>query len=811
MAVLGNDLGTANSVAFLSDQGASPKAIWPVDGPTVQGQVFPSYVEFDQVGELLYAGKRAYDNYLSGISNPIIWGGKRLIGISFDAAQREMRHLDYAIERAEDGTVLIPVGSKRYTPVDIAFMILNKIKQDAAKHGVTKIDRVVVSHPAYFDSERRKSTLQAAKKAFPELAEVADAIVPVPEPLAAALGYGLEIAPGTRRVVCVIDLGAGTLDIVAAVISPDAEGRPQIDLSDPAQGKAAFGGIDIDGLLIDWIIKENKLTDFGRVRREKQAKDTRTMKFQYEFRTLRSELELIKIRLSYPKMKPQAFQRATYNGDPIDATLTREKIEEVLDAPLSPERVAEFIGYTLNDEKMAQILQALERFHPGERRESLSFLDVLRLTIMNALSKDGFTAADVDTLILVGGPMNMPCIRKAIRQVFEENKTVIEQVDKMDKEDPDILKDRFMQCVARGASLYVGDRGRDEKEEKEKPETSGSDFHYAVLKKQEDGKDGKTHLIYYDGSEIKRREMVPTKKLVDRNMRLSSDKEIPIVLLEGLLDLAVADKDAKLWKRSAPLFFEPVYDKENIAHFTITLELNKAKIAAITVNDKVSHQNYTFEALPMLEELAPDKYCVEVEKDDEPVTLERMKTMLLIAGGLSLSAVVWLDQKHSLKAEENRPRISELAGKIPLHIQNLNNAIKQCEARGMKDDDVVAEQQSLQAYWLAYKDVEELDRLLKLDKITPEEMEKARNKANFIRQDASILEDKCKDTTWRQKMRGKRQDLEKSLMGLPRITEPTEDSEIIMKCKHITNSTNELEGIINKVRADLGMPPIKDQ
>ena len=113
----------------------------------------------------------------------------------------------------------------------------------------------MITIPAYFDGSRKDATLRAVRLVFSNLP--ANQIDWMPEPIALALGYGLQqLMPaqgGTR--VCVIDLGAGTLDIVRIMLGC-SNNEEVIMMSNPACGNAAFGGIDIDDILVDWAIRD---------------------------------------------------------------------------------------------------------------------------------------------------------------------------------------------------------------------------------------------------------------------------------------------------------------------------------------------------------------------------------------------------------------------------------------------------------------------------------------------------------------------------------------------------------------------------
>lgn len=813
MSILGYDLGTANSSAFVFGGKDKPRIIVPREAGTIQGMVFPSYVEFDQSGQPLKVGRQAYDDYRIGTTNTIVWGSKRLIGISYEDAKKELRHLDYTVNKNADGTVVIAAGAKTYTPVEIATMILEKIKKDAldpvGHNNIGKISGVVVSHPAYFDGERRRRTLQAAQEAFKELPE--KAIRLVPEPVAAALGYGLQLSSGRPSLVCVIDLGAGTLDIVTGTLSSDSDGRVDL-MPDPALGNASFGGMDIDGILLEWAIREYRLTEFEQVRHKKSfsGTDTDAIKLDAELRTLRSQLELAKIRLSNPKITQKSLEELTYRGELIDMTLTRDKIEELMDAPLPQGRAEELIGAELNPEEMARVQEALAKFHAGEKRETPSLLDILRLTIQNSLAKGKYAVADIDYVLLVGGPMNMPCIRKAISEVFAANDAVTKQLDGFDTMSRDELESKLMQSVARGASLH--DRGDD----------SGLEFHYAVLKRELEWRDGKTYMILDDKCRLSRGEPVPVTKKGDNveKIRVTDKLQEEILLLEGREDTTVPGSSETHWKRSERHPFLPLYNNEGEASYTVTLEADENKIVTCLMVDNVSRKTYSYHVLPEWK-LESEKYWVGAEPEAPPEIRESMnfgkvavkdfKGLRQALDMLSLQAMAWLGQRHEPEQEQKRPKITQLAGTIPVVTQSLDHVMRSLQEQKKSDEDVVTDPQYVSAFVQGVSVARDLIRLVTAGGVTHQQVEEARNTANFLFHQVTLLRDKGVGSKQYNEMLAQSRELEMSLNLLPDIPvgEVSTRLEDIANYTHVFNLSSQLRATINKVRASLGMPRLE--
>ncbi len=808
MGVLGIDLGTINSAAYFCDGKGKPKTILAKDGVSICGKNFPSYVEFDQSGKNLCVGNLAYTHYCNGTTNRVVWGSKRLIGISFKEAKKELRHLDYPIEeRKEDGTVIIPVGSDVYTPGDIAGMILDKIKNDALDpeiNNIGKVSGVVVSHPAYFESSRREATLHAVRRVFKDVLPET-AIELVSEPVAAALSYGLELPPGKSVVVCVIDLGAGTLDIVTSVLNREENGKVDI-MTDPALGNAAFGEIDIDDLLLGWVIREYGFVEFERVRRTGgiYADDEATRKLHRELKMLRSQVEKAKVRLSNPKVSQQEMD-IIYKGEVGVVTLTREKLEEALDGPLQRERVDEFFGFSLSAEEMSKVQEVLKEFHPGERRELPSLLDILRITIRNSLEKSNYNVQDIDHVLLVGGPMHMPCIRKAIRQVFAANEAVVQELERIEQEGFPVNP---MECVARGASLYEF--------EPDKPPEDTLNFYYALVTDEEE-KDGKTYVYYDDKSWLKRGDPVPRQNVAKRHeIRFKPEiEEIPITLLQGKEDTSVPDGMRILWEKSITYPFKPAYDSEGKANYTITLDVDKDQIVNLVVEDKVSRKKYSFAALgrQVGEILEPKQYEILPESQRaQEVTVGQLRGLYGFLDQLSLLATAWLTQEHSVEEEQNRAKIKDLVALLPIYKNNLDPVIKKYES--LSDDHVITDPADLSVFYQAIATVQESHQLPHYcHHIRCEDVEAARNSALSLLPYVNQLKDIADgDPKLHERMLAENQELERRLPLLPHLGhgETTSDKDDKANWADVKNLAEILKSTINALRQSLGMPPIYD-
>jgi len=389
---IGIDLGTYNSAAAVALGRNRVAMIESKYGKTLYGKSFPSFVLFDHHGHRQLVGQRAREE-LALNPSLVVWGVKRLVGLSYQAALEagELDRFKYGVEEGPGGTILIKVGEERYTPSHILEFILREIKEDAENAAVNPllggvIDRAIISIPAYFKAIRTAPIIEAARHAGFEQVDT------IAEPTAAAIQYCLEIEQEANLLA--FDIGAGTLDVtVMLVVDEQGELIPG-ELC--TSGHEALGGIDMDDLLFSYVVDRYGLGDIGEDASRRGI--------------LAAEIEKAKIRLS-------AREIATIDL-PGDKTvkITRDELESVL-APL---------------------------------------LDKCRGPIRVALQQAGIGASDLDKVLFIGGPSNMPCIRRLVHEELARlgaRPTVLGEIETLER---DGLPVDPMECVAKGASLKAG-------------------------------------------------------------------------------------------------------------------------------------------------------------------------------------------------------------------------------------------------------------------------------------------------------------------------------------------------------------------
>ncbi len=216
--IIGIDLGTSNSAASVLQAGR-PIIIPSAEGTSLYGKAFPSVVAITKDGQML-VGEPARRQAVSNPEGTII-AAKRKIGTNFK----------------------YKIYGKEYTPQQISAFILQKIKKDAEEFLGEKVEKAVITVPAYFDDNQRQATKDAGEIAGLEVIRI------VNEPTAAALSYGLD-KKGKDAKVLVFDLGGGTLDVT---IMEFGSGIFEVKAT---SGDTQLGGTDMDVILMNFVIKE---------------------------------------------------------------------------------------------------------------------------------------------------------------------------------------------------------------------------------------------------------------------------------------------------------------------------------------------------------------------------------------------------------------------------------------------------------------------------------------------------------------------------------------------------------------------------
>src|SRR5918992_5959311 len=228
---IGIDLGTTNSVVAVIE-GGEPTVI-----PNAEGErLTPSVVAISASGERL-VGRLARRQAVTNPENTI-FSIKRFMGRKFSdpEVQRDLKLVPYKISEAPNGDLQVWMGGKAYSPPEVSAMILQKLKADAEAYLGDKVDKAVITVPAYFNDAQRTATKNAGQIAGLEVLRI------INEPTAASLAYGLD--KKANETILVFDLGGGTFDVSVLDVG---EGVFEVRAT---AGETQLGGADWDRRIV---------------------------------------------------------------------------------------------------------------------------------------------------------------------------------------------------------------------------------------------------------------------------------------------------------------------------------------------------------------------------------------------------------------------------------------------------------------------------------------------------------------------------------------------------------------------------------
>jgi len=348
--VVGIDLGTTNSVLAVME-GGKPTVIANAEG----SRLTPSVVAFTKQGERL-VGQLARRQAVLNPENTV-FSIKRFMGRRWEEVKTERDRVPYQVVKGpRDGVrVRIPSVQKDFAPEEISAMILQKLKTDAESYLGEKVEKAVITVPAYFNDAQRQATKDAGKIAGLEVLRI------INEPTAASLAYGMD--KKKNEVILVWDLGGGTFDVSILEVG---DGVFEVKAT---AGDTHLGGDDYDERIVNWIAEEFQREHGIDLRKDRQA----LQRLLEAAEKAKCELSTVgETTISLP------FITADQHGPKhLEMRLTRAKFEE-LTADLTERCMGPF---------------------------------------RQALSDAGLSPEDIDEVILVGGATRMPCIQELVRRL----------------------------------------------------------------------------------------------------------------------------------------------------------------------------------------------------------------------------------------------------------------------------------------------------------------------------------------------------------------------------------------------------------
>ena len=347
--IIGIDLGTTNSVVAVME-GDQPSVITNPEG----SRTTPSVVAFTKDGDRIVgaAARR------QAVTNPknTIFSVKRFMGRRESEVGEEEKLVPYKVSPSKSGDCQIEAGGKTFRPPEISAMILQKLKEAAETYLGEKVEKAVITVPAYFNDSQRQATKDAGRIAGLEVVRI------INEPTAAALAYGLEKKKNEK--IAVFDLGGGTFDVSILSLQEDS-----FEVM-ATNGDTHLGGDDFDQRVIDWIAEEFKKEQGIDLRKDAMA-----------LQRLKEAAEKAKCELS-------TSAQTDINLPFITADASGPK----------------HLNYTLSRSKLEQLVAEL--------------LERTKQPCRNALKDAGLKPADIDEVILVGGMTRMPVVGEIVKDLF---------------------------------------------------------------------------------------------------------------------------------------------------------------------------------------------------------------------------------------------------------------------------------------------------------------------------------------------------------------------------------------------------------
>lgn len=351
--IIGIDLGTTNSAVAVIE-GGQPKILENAEGD----RTTPSVVALTKNSERL-VGQIAKRQAVTNPENTI-FSVKRLIGRKFSdpEVQRDKKLLPYEIRQAQNGGVEVKMGDKWFSAQEVSAMILQKLKTDAEAKLGQKVERVVITVPAYFDDSQRKATKDAGAIAGLEVERILN------EPTAAALAYGLDKKKDEQIVV--YDFGGGTFDVSVLEVSSDTI---EVKATD---GDTHLGGDDFDQEIMNWLLAEFK-------------KD--------------SGIDLGKDKLAVQRLKDAG-----------------EKAKKELSSSMETEINIPFITSDASGPKHLNIKLTRAQLE----RLVETYIDNSVDVVKRAVKAAKLELKDIDEIVLVGGQTKMPLIQQKVKDLFSK-------------------------------------------------------------------------------------------------------------------------------------------------------------------------------------------------------------------------------------------------------------------------------------------------------------------------------------------------------------------------------------------------------
>jgi molecular chaperone DnaK len=347
--VIGIDLGTTNSVVAIIE-GGEPKVLANQEG----NRLTPSVVAFTDKGETL-VGEPAKRQAVTNPQNTV-YSIKRFMGRRHSEVSSDEKSVPYSVVGESQEYVQVEASGESYKPPEISALVLRKLKEAAESYLGHKVNRAVITVPAYFNDAQRQATKDAGQIAGLEVERI------INEPTAASLAYGMEKKEDQK--IAVFDLGGGTFDV--SILEVDSEWVKVLSTN----GDTQLGGDDFDLVLID------------------------------HFANAFESAEGIDLR-----QDPMALQRLREAAEKAKQELSTSQTTDInLPFIISDDSGAKHLQLSITRAEFEQLIDSL--------------VEKCRKPIVNALADSGLDPSAIDEVVLVGGSTRIPKVQDFVKELF---------------------------------------------------------------------------------------------------------------------------------------------------------------------------------------------------------------------------------------------------------------------------------------------------------------------------------------------------------------------------------------------------------
>ncbi len=544
----------------------------------------PSVVAFLEKEEKL-VGQPAKRQAVTNAEDTI-FATKRLIGRTFEdrSVKKDIERAPFKIVKSDKNDAWIEAKGKKYSPSQISAFILQKMKETAEKYLGQPVTKAVITVPAYFNDAQRQATKDAGKIAGLEVLRI------INEPTAASLAYGLDKKGGKK--IAVYDLGGGTFDVSILEIG---DGVFEVKSTN---GDTFLGGEDFDDIVVDYLVSEFKKDNGINLKTDKLA-----------LQRLKEAAEKAKIELSSATQTEinLPFVTADKTGPKhINLKFTRAKLEAL---------VENLIEKTLEPCKIA-------------------------------LKDSGFSAAEINEVVLVGGMTRMPKIVETVKNFFgkEPNKSV----------NPD-------EVVAMGAAIQAGVLQGDVKD--------------VLLLDVTPLSLGIETLGRVSTKLIDKNTTIPTKKSQVFSTAEDSQPAVSIRVLQGEREMA---EDNKLLGNFELVGIAPA--PRGVPQIEVTFDIDANGIVSVSAKDKGTgkEQKIQIQASGGLSEEEIQKMVKDAEANKETDKKKRETVDARNQADTMIHSTEKNLKEHGSKITETEKKSIETA------IADLRNALKGTDAEEVK-------------------------------------------------------------------------------------------------------------------------------